>query len=100
MLALEIPLVAYSGATLERFGARVLLGVGAFAGGVRWLVCGFATDLTWVWPVQLLHGVVVAGLVGLALLDSDRGSRRTSATEGAPFGQTVHPGDGVFKILR
>lgn len=63
MLALEIPLVAYSGATLERFGARVLLGVGALAGGVRWLVCGFAGDLTWVWPVQLLHGVTVAGLV-------------------------------------
>ena len=63
MLALEIPLVAWSGVTLERFGARVLLGVGAFAGGLRWLVCGFAPDLTWVWPVQLLHGVVVAGLV-------------------------------------
>jgi PPP family 3-phenylpropionic acid transporter len=63
MLALEIPLVAFSGATIERFGARALLGVGAFAGGLRWLVCGLAPDLAWVWPVQLLHGVVVAGLV-------------------------------------
>lgn len=63
MLALEIPLVAFSGATLERFGARALLGVGAFAGGARWLICGLAPDLAWVWPVQLLHGVVVAGLV-------------------------------------
>lgn len=63
MLALEIPLIAYSGVTLERFGARALLGVGVFAGGLRWLVCGLAPDLFWVWPVQLLHGVVVAGLV-------------------------------------
>ncbi len=63
MLALEIPLVAFSGATLQRFGARALLGIGVFAGGVRWLVCGLAPDLAWVWPVQLLHGVVVAGLV-------------------------------------
>ena len=45
MLALEIPLVAFSGATLERFGARSLLGIGVFAGGVRWLVCGLAPDL-------------------------------------------------------
>ena len=63
MLALEIPLIALSGATLERVGARGLLGIGVVAGGVRWAVCGFAPDLSWVWPVQLLHGVVVAGLV-------------------------------------
>ncbi|MGI9590087.1 MAG: MFS transporter [Myxococcota bacterium] len=63
MLALEIPLIALSGATLERVGARGLLGIGVVAGGVRWAVCGFASDLAWVWPVQLLHGVVVAGLI-------------------------------------
>lgn len=63
MLALEIPLIAYSGATLERLGARGLLATGVLAGGLRWVVCGFAPDLSWVWPVQLLHGVVVAGLV-------------------------------------
>jgi MFS family permease len=33
------------------------------AGGLRWAICGFAPDLSWVWPVQLLHGVVVTGLV-------------------------------------
>lgn len=63
MLLLEIPLIALSGATLERIGARGLLGIGVFAGGLRWTVCGFAPDLTLVWPVQLLHGVVVAGLI-------------------------------------
>ncbi len=63
MLALEIPLIALSGATLERIGHRGLLGLGVVAGGVRWAVCGFAPDLSWVWPVQLLHGIVVAGLI-------------------------------------
>jgi PPP family 3-phenylpropionic acid transporter len=63
MLLLEIPLIALSGATLERVGARGLLGIGVLAGGLRWAVCGFAPDLVLVWPVQLLHGVVVAGLV-------------------------------------
>jgi PPP family 3-phenylpropionic acid transporter len=63
MLVLEIPLVALSGATLARIGPRGLLAVGVLAGGLRWTVCGFATDLIWIYPVQILHGVVVAGLV-------------------------------------
>jgi len=63
MLALEIPLIAYSGFTLRRVGARGLLGIGVAAGALRWLVCGLAPELAWVWPVQILHGVVVAGLV-------------------------------------
>lgn len=63
MLALEIPLIAYSGLTLRRIGARGLLGMGVAAGGLRWVVCGFAPDLAWVWPVQILHGVVVAGII-------------------------------------
>ena len=33
------------------------------AGGLRWTVCGFADDLRWIAAVQILHGVVVAGLV-------------------------------------
>ena len=63
MLLLEIPLVALSGASLERLGARGLLGIGVFAGGVRWAVCGFLPDSPLVYPLQALHGVVVAGLV-------------------------------------
>jgi MFS family permease len=58
-----IPLVAFSGASLERVGARGLLAIGVLCGGVRWLVCGFSEDLAWIYPVQILHGVVVAGLV-------------------------------------
>jgi len=63
MLALELPLIALSGASLERVGARGLLAAGLVAGGVRWLICGFAPDSRWMMPAQVLHGIVVAGLV-------------------------------------
>jgi PPP family 3-phenylpropionic acid transporter len=63
MVALEIPLIALSGASLERLGPRGLLALGIAAGGVRWTVCGLAPDSDWVYPAQLLHGVTVAGLV-------------------------------------
>jgi len=63
MLVVEIPLIAMSGASLARFGARGLLGIGVFAGGLRWTLCGFAPDLTIIFASSLLHGVTVAGLV-------------------------------------
>ena len=63
MLSLEIPLIALSGASLARIGPRGLLAVGAMAGGLRWAICGFAPSLAWIYPVQILHGVVVAGLI-------------------------------------
>jgi PPP family 3-phenylpropionic acid transporter len=63
MLLLEIPLVALSGTSLQRFGARGLLGIGVVAGGVRWTVCGLMPESPLIYPVQALHGLVVAGLV-------------------------------------
>jgi PPP family 3-phenylpropionic acid transporter len=63
MLALEIPLVALSGSSLARIGPRGLLAAGVLAGGVRWTACGLAPSLAFVYPFQILHGVVVAGLV-------------------------------------
>lgn len=63
MLLVEIPLVALSGASLARLGARGLLAAGVIAGGIRWSVCGFLPDSPLVYPLQALHGVVVAGLV-------------------------------------
>lgn len=63
MLLTEIPLIALSGASLERLGPRGLLATGVLAGGLRWAVCGFVEDLYWIHAVQILHGVVVAGLV-------------------------------------
>lgn len=63
MLLLEIPLVALSGAGLRRLGARGLLAAGVLAGGARWLICALSRDLAVLYPVQLLHGIVVAGLL-------------------------------------
>ena len=63
MLLLEIPLIALSGASLRRLGARGLLAMGVIAGGIRWTVCGLAPATGWIPLVQILHGVVVAGLV-------------------------------------
>ncbi len=63
MLLLEIPLVAGTGASLTRIGARGLLGIGAAAGGLRWAICGFSNHLPTIYAAQLLHGVVVAGLM-------------------------------------
>lgn len=63
MLLLEIPLVLFMGKGVSRFGARGLLGMGLLAAGVRWATCGLTTAVWLVYPVQLLHGVVVAGLM-------------------------------------
>jgi hypothetical protein len=63
MLAIEVPLVAYSGTALRRLGPHGLLALGIFAGGARWAVTGFFEDARIVYPVQTLHGVSVAALV-------------------------------------
>jgi hypothetical protein len=68
MLLLEIPLIFYSGATLSRVGVRGLLAIGVIADGSRWLICSLVSDLSVIYALQLLHGVVIAGLfVGSAL---------------------------------
>jgi PPP family 3-phenylpropionic acid transporter len=68
MLALEIPLVAFSGPGLRRIGPRGLVAMGLAAGGIRWLVCGQTSHLPTIYAVQLLHGVTVAGVgVGASL---------------------------------
>jgi PPP family 3-phenylpropionic acid transporter len=63
MLLLEIPLVLLSGAGLMRLGPRGLLVVGIAAAAVRWIVCGLSQDLRVIYPIQLLHGVTVVGLL-------------------------------------
>src|ERR671918_940425 len=63
MLIAEIPLVLASGRGLQRLGARGLLGVGVFVGGIRWLLCAFIDDLQLLSVVQTLHGVTVVGLL-------------------------------------
>jgi len=63
MLVVEIPLIALSGATFARVGARGLLAIGVIAGGLRWTLCSFAPNLGWVYAASILHGVTVTGLV-------------------------------------
>jgi len=68
MLLVEIPLIYYLGGVVRRIGVRGLLAIGVLADGLRWLVCSLAGDLSVMYVLQLLHGVVVAGLfVGSAL---------------------------------
>jgi PPP family 3-phenylpropionic acid transporter len=64
MLALEIPLVALSGATLARLGPRGLLAMALVASGLRWTVSAWTGDFRLFAALQLLHGPVVAGLLG------------------------------------
>jgi MFS transporter, PPP family, 3-phenylpropionic acid transporter len=63
MLLVEIPLVMSSGAGLKRLGPRGLLALGVLAGGVRWAVSGLSQDFYVIYSVQMLHGVMVLGLL-------------------------------------
>jgi len=100
MLTLEIPLIAYSGLTLRRVGARGLLAMGLAAGGLRWSVCGFAPDLAWVWPVQILHGVVVAGIiVGGPLYVEGVVPERLRSTGQGVYAMFAFSAGGIFSNL-
>jgi MFS family permease len=63
MLLLEIPLIFLSGRVLQRIGARGLLAVGVLADGTRWLGAALVPSLWPIYALQLLHGVVVMGLI-------------------------------------
>ena len=63
MLVVEIPLILATGSGLQRLGARGLLGVGVFVGGLRWILCAIITDLQLLAFVQMLHGITVVGLL-------------------------------------
>jgi PPP family 3-phenylpropionic acid transporter len=68
MIFLEIPLVFFASRIFERVGPKVMVAGGAFAAGLRWTACGLITDLTWIYPIQLLHGFVIVGLLVAAPL--------------------------------
>ncbi|MDJ0785521.1 MAG: MFS transporter [Myxococcota bacterium] len=85
MLLLEVPLVFYSGRVLGRLGGRGLLALGVGADGLRWVLCVAAPSLGWMYGFQLLHGVVVVGLIiGVSLYVDAVVPERLRAT-----GQTV-----------
>ncbi len=47
----------------DRIGARWLLAVGIGAGGLRWLLTGALESMHWLFAAQVLHAVVVIGLM-------------------------------------
>lgn len=68
MLALEIPLVAFAGATLQKLGPRGLLAMGLAGEGVRWTATAFVPGLGATVGLQLLHGLSAMGvLIGVPL---------------------------------
>lgn len=72
-------LVANPEAGLSEPGLEIMF---PFAGGVRWIVCGLASDLAWVYPVAVLHGLVVMGLVIGGPLQVDPGRAPAFALDG------------------
>jgi PPP family 3-phenylpropionic acid transporter len=84
MLIFEIPLVLLTGSGLKRLGARGLLAVGVFVGGLRWMLSALLADPTLLFAVQTLHGVTVVGLnVGSPLyLDTIAPERLRSTAQG------------------
>jgi PPP family 3-phenylpropionic acid transporter len=68
-LTMEILLMFSSAALYKRFGPKPTIAFGVVACGVRWLLCGVCRDLTYVYPLQLLHVAMVTSLqVGAPLL--------------------------------
>jgi PPP family 3-phenylpropionic acid transporter len=100
MLMLEIPLIFLSGATLGRIGARGLLAVGVFADGFRWFVCSLSHSLPVLYVLQLLHGLVVAGLfVGAALYVESAVPERLRSTGQGLLGMVGVSCAGMFSSL-
>lgn len=63
MLVVEILLVFFSSQAADRYGAKWLIVVGIGADGLRWVLTLIAPSLVWMAAPQLLHGVVIAGLI-------------------------------------
>jgi PPP family 3-phenylpropionic acid transporter len=62
MLIPEMLLIAVLGSITRRVGARGLFAIGLAASSARWLLCGSVESLAWLYPVQMLHAVMVMGL--------------------------------------
>ena len=68
MLVVETVLVYFSSQAAVRFGPKALILVGIGADGLRWILTLLAPSFAWMWPAQMLHGVVIAGfLIGGAV---------------------------------
>jgi PPP family 3-phenylpropionic acid transporter len=63
MLLFEIPLIMKAGAIVQRIGPRWTLAGATAAGGLRWTLCALCPTVGPLYLVQLLHAVVVAGML-------------------------------------
>jgi PPP family 3-phenylpropionic acid transporter len=86
MLCTETLLMLTAAAAYRKLGARRAIALGVFAWGLRWFLCAFCHELFWLYPVQLLHGVMVVSLqVGAPLLVQTLVPARLRATGQAGF---------------
>jgi PPP family 3-phenylpropionic acid transporter len=100
MLLIEIPLVYYLGVVVRRIGIRGLLTIGVLADGFRWLVCSLVGELSFLYPLMLLHGLVVAGLfVGSALYVEAAVPERLRSTGQGLLAMIGFSCAGVFSAL-
>jgi MFS family permease len=69
MLSLETVLMISAATLYKRLGAKAAITAGVLACSLRWALCGLCHDLRWVYPLQMLHGVMVVSLqVGSPML--------------------------------
>lgn len=99
MLLLEIPLIYFAGAGLRRVGARGLIAAGIAVDGARWLVSALVPDLFWIFAIQLLHGVVVVGLIiGMQLFVEGEVPERLRATGQTLLGTVMSLGAVISQL--
>jgi PPP family 3-phenylpropionic acid transporter len=60
-VAIEIGLLAFSGAVVRRIGAAELIVLGGAMAVLRWIVMGFDPPLALLIPLQALHGITFGG---------------------------------------
>lgn len=85
----------------DRLGARGLLAIGIAAGGLRWLLSGAIDSLPWLYATQLLHGVVVIGLMlgGPLYIHSVVSERLQSTAQGLHGAVALGLGGAVSSLM-
>jgi len=97
MLGMETLLMFSMSGLIRRLGAQGLITLGILACGVRWTVSGFCRELSWVYPLQMTHGMLVLALqVGAPLLVESLVPERLRATSQAGLNVV---GSGVGGML-
>lgn len=97
---LEVPLMAYAGALIRRWGLRAVLLGGVALMPVRWLLYTVIVDPLLVVPTQLLHSIAMLSLLiaGVLLADQQLPSqwRATGQTAYSAALHGIGPSLGVF----